>query len=74
MIGSVITVPSLLVAAEGAAFNVAIDGFTNPPTTKPTSTFTVNIADSSGNQISAYDGTLVLKTSIPRVITAATLT
>lgn len=49
MIGSVITVPSLLVAAEGAAFNVAIDGFTNPPTTKPTSTFTVNIEDSSGN-------------------------
>ena len=69
VIGSVITVPSLLVAAEGAAFNVAIDGFTNPPTTKPTSTFTVTIEDSAGNQISAYDGTLVLKTSIPRVIT-----
>ena len=49
MIGSVITVPCLLVAAEVAAFNVAIDGFTNPPTTKPTSTFTVNIEDSSGN-------------------------
>ncbi len=73
MIGSVITVPSLLAANEGAAFEVVVDGFTNPPTTKPTSTFSVNIEDVSGNQISSYSSVLILKTSIPRVITAASL-
>ena len=41
VIGSVITVPSLVATSEGGSFEVAIEGFTNPSTTRPTSTFTL---------------------------------
>ncbi len=74
MIGSTITVPNLQATNEGGSFTVAVEGFGNPPTTRPASTFLLKIEDSGGNGISKFDGPLIMQTSIPQVITTASLT